>query len=158
MELLSYRLQLRNYISRLHFDCHARIALKSMAREAWAKDYHQRLFWLSHGMQESCSNSLFLEILTRYTDLVFKHKLIKTSYLLSLIKLSLAVVAHAFNPSTREAEAGRFLSSRPAWSTEWVPGQPGLHREILSRKTNKKTKQMEIPKLYTSWSERLLLF
>jgi hypothetical protein len=28
------------------------------------------------------------------------------------------VVAHAFNPSTREAEAGRFLSSRPAWSTK----------------------------------------
>jgi hypothetical protein len=31
---------------------------------------------------------------------------------------SRAVVAHAFNPSTREAEAGRFLSSRPAWSTK----------------------------------------
>jgi hypothetical protein len=28
------------------------------------------------------------------------------------------VVAHAFNPSTREAEAGGFLSSRTAWSTE----------------------------------------
>jgi major histocompatibility complex class I len=28
------------------------------------------------------------------------------------------VVAHAFNPSTREAEAGGFLSLRPAWSTE----------------------------------------
>jgi hypothetical protein len=28
------------------------------------------------------------------------------------------VVAHAFNPSTRESEAGRFLSSRPAWSTK----------------------------------------
>jgi hypothetical protein len=28
------------------------------------------------------------------------------------------VVAHAFNPSTREAVAGGFLSSRPAWSTE----------------------------------------
>jgi hypothetical protein len=28
------------------------------------------------------------------------------------------VVAYAFNPSTWEAEAGGFLSSRPAWSTE----------------------------------------
>jgi hypothetical protein len=28
------------------------------------------------------------------------------------------VVAHTFNPSTREAEAGGFLSSRPARSTE----------------------------------------
>jgi hypothetical protein len=33
-------------------------------------------------------------------------------------RISRAVVAHAFNPSTWEAEAGRFLSSRPAWSTE----------------------------------------
>jgi hypothetical protein len=31
---------------------------------------------------------------------------------------SRAVVAYTFNPSTWEAEAGRFLSSRPAWSTE----------------------------------------
>jgi major histocompatibility complex class I len=31
---------------------------------------------------------------------------------------SWAVVMHAFNPSTWEAEAGGFLSSRPAWSTE----------------------------------------
>jgi hypothetical protein len=37
-----------------------------------------------------------------------------------------------FNPSTQEAEAGGFLSSRPAWSTKWVPGQPGLYRETLS--------------------------
>jgi hypothetical protein len=28
------------------------------------------------------------------------------------------VVAHAFNPSTREAEAAGFLSSRPAWFTK----------------------------------------
>jgi hypothetical protein len=28
------------------------------------------------------------------------------------------VVAHASDPSTWEAEAGGFLSSRPAWSTE----------------------------------------
>jgi hypothetical protein len=53
------------------------------------------------------------------------------------------VVAHTFNPSTQEAEAGRFLSSRPAWSTKWVPGQPGLHRETLSQNKTKqnKTKQ-----------------
>jgi hypothetical protein len=31
---------------------------------------------------------------------------------------SQAVVAHAFNPSTQEAEAGGFLSWRPAWSTK----------------------------------------
>jgi major histocompatibility complex class I len=28
------------------------------------------------------------------------------------------MVVLAFNPSTREAEAGGFLSSRPAWSTK----------------------------------------
>jgi hypothetical protein len=49
-----------------------------------------------------------------------------------------AVVLHAFNPSTWEAEAGGFLSSRPAWSTEWVPGQPGLHRETLSQKEKRR--------------------
>ena len=32
------------------------------------------------------------------------------------------MVAHTFNPSTQEAEAGGFLSLRPAWSTKWVPG------------------------------------
>jgi hypothetical protein len=34
------------------------------------------------------------------------------------LKLLPGVVAHPFNPSTREAEAGRFLSSRTAWSTK----------------------------------------
>jgi hypothetical protein len=61
-----------------------------------------------------------------------------------------AVVAHTFNPSTWEAEAAfisEFLSSRPAWSTEWVLGQPGLHREILSRKT--KTKPTNQPSKQT---------
>jgi hypothetical protein len=33
-------------------------------------------------------------------------------------KICRAVAAHAFNPSTWEAEAGGFLSSRPACSTE----------------------------------------
>jgi hypothetical protein len=55
-----------------------------------------------------------------------------------------AVVAHAFNPGTWEAEKGGFLSSRPAWSTEWVPGQPGLHRKTLSQK--QKTKQNKTKK------------
>jgi hypothetical protein len=48
---------------------------------------------------------------------------------------SWAVVVHAFNRSTQEAEAGGFLSLRPAWSTELVPEQPGLLRETLSQKT-----------------------
>jgi hypothetical protein len=52
------------------------------------------------------------------------------------VKNMKTVVAHAFNPRTREAEAGRFLSSRPDWSTEWVPGKPGLYRETLSQKKN----------------------
>jgi hypothetical protein len=63
-------------------------------------------------------------------------------------------VAHAFNPSTWEAEAGGFLSSRLAWSTELVPGQPELHRETLSQKTknnnnnnNKKPKKKETKKI-----------
>jgi major histocompatibility complex class I len=30
----------------------------------------------------------------------------------------LGMLAHSFNPSTLAAEAGRFLSSRPAWSTK----------------------------------------
>ena len=46
----------------------------------------------------------------------------------------LGMVVHTFNPSTQEAEAGRFLSSWPAWSTEWVPRQPGLYRETLLEK------------------------
>jgi hypothetical protein len=35
-----------------------------------------------------------------------------------ILKIGQAVVAHAFNPSTWEAEAGGFLSLRPAWSTK----------------------------------------
>jgi hypothetical protein len=39
-----------------------------------------------------------------------------------------AVVVYAYSRSTLEAETGTSLSSRPAWTTERVPGQPGLHR------------------------------
>jgi hypothetical protein len=34
------------------------------------------------------------------------------------------MVAHTFNLSTWEAEADGSLNSRPAWATQWVPGQP----------------------------------
>jgi hypothetical protein len=53
---------------------------------------------------------------------------------------SRVVVVHAFNPSTWEAEAGGFLSSRPAWSPKWVPGRPELYRETLSQKTKQNKK------------------
>ena len=43
--------------------------------------------------------------------------------------ISRAVVVHAFNPSTWETKAGGFLSSRPVWSTELVPGQPKLKKK-----------------------------
>jgi hypothetical protein len=52
-----------------------------------------------------------------------------------------AAVAQAFIPSTWEAEAGGFLSSRSAWSMEWVPEQPGVYRETLSQKKKKKKKK-----------------
>jgi hypothetical protein len=52
---------------------------------------------------------------------------------------------YTFNPSTWEAEAGKFLSLRPAWSTKRVPGQPELHRETLSRKTKKTKTKTKTP-------------
>jgi hypothetical protein len=61
---------------------------------------------------------------------------------LPLLKLQLcqAVVAHAFNPNTWEAEAGGFLSLRPAWCTEQVLGLPGQHR---GKKTKKQQQQQQ---------------
>ena len=48
-------------------------------------------------------------------------------------------MVHAFNPSTQETGRQMSVSSRPAWSTERVPGQPReLHRETLSQKTKQK--------------------
>jgi hypothetical protein len=76
------------------------------------------------------SSGTALRFIIRHIDMVIYTKL----------KMKPGMVAHAFNPSTQEAEAGGFLSSRPAWSTKGVPGQPGLYRETLSSKTNKQTK------------------
>jgi hypothetical protein len=56
----------------------------------------------------------------RQEDLEFKTILnyIARFYFKKKKKKKPGVMAHAFDPSTREAEAGGFLSSRPAWSTK----------------------------------------
>jgi hypothetical protein len=59
----------------------------------------QLLLWYKRPMQ--------VEYFTTYSSLIFKNDLV-----------SWAVVAHAFIPSTWEAETGGFLSWKPAWSIE----------------------------------------
>lgn len=44
-------------------------------------------------------------------------------------ELKLGTVAHAFNPSTEEADKDESLSSKPACSTNQVPGQSGLEKQ-----------------------------
>jgi hypothetical protein len=62
-----------------------------------------------------------LSIVVKVTSFYF---LVQICYMASfafkikLNKTEPGVVAHSFNPSTREAEAGGFLSSRSAWSTK----------------------------------------
>ena len=56
-------------------------------------------------------------------------------------QISLEVVAHTYNASTWEAEAGGFLSWSPVWSTERDPRQPELHRETLSGKTKRRRRR-----------------
>jgi hypothetical protein len=51
------------------------------------------------------------------------------------------VVAHAFHPSTWEAEEGRFLSSRPAWELQSEFQDSQGYRETLSGKPKPKPKQ-----------------
>jgi hypothetical protein len=50
------------------------------------------------------------------------------------------MMANAFNPSTWEAEAGGFLSSRPAWSTKFQDSQGYTEKPCLG-KTKTKTKK-----------------
>ena len=72
--------------------------------------------------------------------------------------MSRALVVHAFNNSTWEAKAARFVSSKPAWTSQWAPGQPGLHREACLGKRNlsqKKNYQMSILSLPLSFQGHL---
>jgi hypothetical protein len=62
------------------------------------------------------------------------------------------MMAYAFSPNTWEAEAGGLLSSRPAWSTEWVPGQPGLYRETLSWTPPPHKKKWICKHWHSSWA------
>jgi hypothetical protein len=48
-----------------------------------------------------------------------------------------AVVAHVFNPSTREAEAGGLLSLRPAWSQSEFQDSQGYTEKPCLEKPNK---------------------
>jgi hypothetical protein len=61
--------------------------------------------------------------------------------------LSQAVVAHAFNPSTWEAEVGGFLSSRPAWVYR-VSSRTAraIQRNPVSEKQKQKQKQKQTNK------------
>jgi hypothetical protein len=98
------------------------------------------LHWKASCIPEFTIMCLVYATVTKYQPVLY----FWTSTVYLLIKRVLVepgMVAHAFNPRTREAETGRFLSSRPAWSTKWVPGQPGLYRETLTRKTLKKKKK-----------------
>jgi hypothetical protein len=54
-----------------------------------------------------------------------------------------AVVAHAFNPSTREAEAGGFLSSRPGlvYQNEFQDCQGYTEKPCLEKTKQNKTKK-----------------
>jgi hypothetical protein len=60
------------------------------------------------------------------------------------------VMMHTLNPGIWEAEAGGFLSSRPAWSTERVPGQQGYTEKpcLGNKQTNKQTKNT-----YEGWRD-----
>jgi hypothetical protein len=100
-------------------------------------DWIEQRSWNSIPNHMKAHNVLiYIKSINQSINLLKKQK--ERPYLKTKNKKKPGMVAHAFNPSTREAEAGGFLSSRSTWSTEWVPGQPELHRETLSRKTKKK--------------------
>jgi hypothetical protein len=66
--------------------------------------------------------------------------------------LGRAVVVNAFNPSTWEAETGRFLSSRPAWSTECcLEKAKNKTKQKQKQKTNKNHKNKKTLEMTKNW-------
>jgi hypothetical protein len=63
------------------------------------------------------------------------------------------VEAHTFNPSTREAEAGGFLSSRPAWATQRNP----VSKKKKNKKKKRKKQEKCIPSQPVSRSSRKII-
>ena len=64
-------------------------------------------------------------------------------------------MAHIFNASTQDADTGGSLSSRLAWSTDWVLGHQGLHRETLSQtKQNKHLKILILTTKKKCWEKQ----
>lgn len=63
------------------------------------------------------------------------------------------MVVHTFNSNIREAEAGGSLNSKLAWALEWVPGQLGLHREILSQKTKRRKNNTDTGEEIWGWRD-----
>jgi hypothetical protein len=63
-----------------------------------------------------------------------KKKIEKEKRKKDILMFGQAVVAHAFNPSTWEAEAGRSLSLRPAWSTKFQDSQDYTEKPCLEEK------------------------
>ena len=78
------------------FSCSAYFALLKMMSSA------AQLCWLFVFRARTPFYSCVLELISK----------------LQIKLLEPGVVAHTFSPSTQEAEAGRFLSSRPSWSTK----------------------------------------
>ena len=55
------------------------------------------------------------------------------------------VVVHAFKPTNSGSRDERIsLSLRPAWSTDRVPGQLGLHGETLSQGEKMRRSQKKV--------------
>jgi hypothetical protein len=95
--------------------------------------------FVMHGLLFKCKLLLLWQKLPLFWQTEYRHMVYWTEFVLSTVFF----FQFSFNrvwwrTPLIPAEAGRFLSSRPAWSTKWVPGQPGPHRETLSREKKKK--------------------